>query len=72
MYYKINKVYFLEIENTHTNSSKPIRTIAVLPNAIECIKGCELIEANEIIINNYRVYIVNFNLKRYFKEQMSP
>ena len=59
------------MDNIHITSSKPIDSIVVSNNLIKCVEGYELVEAREILINNYRSYIIDLNLERYFNEQMS-
>ena len=71
MYYEANRILLNEIDNTHITGSKLINSIAVLNNLIEYIEGCKLIKAREILIDNYRLYIIDLNLERYFNEQMS-
>ena len=41
------------MDNIYIDWLKPTDTIAVSPNIIECIKGCKLVDANKLIINNH-------------------
>ena len=66
MYYIFNKILFEEIDNTHIAGSRPIDTYAITPNIMECVEGCKLIKTNDIIIIDYRAYIIDINFKKYF------
>ena len=50
----------------HIYRSQPIDSIAVSPEILEFIEGCALLNHNEIILSDHRVYIVDFNVKEYF------
>ena len=60
-----------EMDNTHKKGSRPIDSVATMPKIISCIEGCKLIEVNQIMINDYRDYLIDLNFKLYFSEQMS-
>ena len=71
VYHVLNNISFLEMNNIHITGFKPIYTIIVILNIIECIEGCKLYNTNEIIINNYQSYMVDINFERYFQAQLS-
>ena len=62
----LDRIEFLEINNTYITGSKLIDSIIVSLNVIDYIKGYKLLKANEIIITNHHSYIVDINFKRYF------
>jgi len=59
------------MDNIHIDGSKSIDSIAVTLNIIECIEGCKLLEANEVMITDYRFYLVDINFECYFEVQLS-
>ena len=71
MHHIFNNIPFAEMDNMHITGSKPINTIVVTPNIMECIEGCKLFEANKIIITDHQSYVVDINFKRYFQAQLS-
>ena len=43
--------------------------IVITTRLLQCIDRCKIVECNEIILTNYRRYIVDFNLERYFSSK---
>ena len=58
-----NKIKFNQIDNTYQEGSFPIDSIAVSPNLMEYVEDCRLFETNELIILDYRSYVINLNLE---------
>ena len=71
LYHLINNISLNQLDNTYKIGSKAINLIAVTPDLFNLIKGCQLIETNELIITDHRLYISNRNIKQYFNKQMS-
>ena len=67
----MNQVLLSEIDNIYIDRSKPINIIAVLPNIMECVEDCKLVDANELIINDHQAYLIDINFERYFEAQLS-
>ena len=59
------------MDNTHKEGLSVINTIAASPNVMECIKGCRLMETTDIMLSDHYSYLIDFNIKRYFGEQLS-
>ena len=57
-----------EMDNIHVTSSKLIDSIVASNNLMKCIEGYKLADTREILINNYRSYIIDLNLEKYFNE----
>ena len=60
-----------QIGSIHITGSKLIDIEAVFLNLMECIEGCKLLETNEIIITDYRLYLIDINLKKCYRAQLS-
>ena len=54
-------------DNTYVIGSKCIDFVAVSSEIINKIEECKLIIYNQIIYSDYRGYLFNINLERYFK-----
>ena len=48
--------------------SSLIDSITVLEGTLEYVEGCKLLENNEIVCLDYQSYLVDINLKKYFRE----
>ena len=53
------------------NGIKVIGTIAASYSLIEYVKGCKLLEYNEIMVSDHRVHVIDMNLEDYFNKQLS-
>ena len=63
-----NNILKEELDKTYKIGLTCINSISALLGIIEVGEGCRLIKANKIIITDYRIYLVNMNLKSYFSE----
>jgi len=68
---KDNNLRVNELDNTHIHRSQPIDLIAVSPGILEFIERCALLNHNEIIPSDHRVYLVDFNAEEYFQNEIS-
>ena len=59
------------MNNTHNRDSSPIDNIAVSLGLIKVVKGHVLLETNDILISDYRSYMIDLNFQRYFDETFS-
>jgi len=59
------------MDNMHKRGSRPIDTIAVSPGLIDILEEYVLLEINDIVILDYRSYIIDLNLQRYFDNTFS-
>ena len=66
MHYTFNNINLYQINIAYQTGSRPIDTIAPIPNIIECIEGNALFKVNKVIITDYRVYMIDINFKKYF------
>ena len=48
-----------------------MNSVATTKGLIQFIKGFLLLEWNEVIITNYRSYIIDINLEEYFQDQFT-
>ena len=71
VHHAFNRIEFSEMNNTYITRSKPIDSIMVSLNIMDCIEGCELLEADKIIITNHCSCIIDINFERYFNSQLS-
>ena len=55
------------MEVTYKYRAKYIDTIAATAGILEIVDGCEITNFKEIIYIDYQRYIIDFNLKAYFK-----
>ena len=67
IHYIFNQIEFQQMDNTYLTRLRPIKIVAVSPNLIECIEGYKILEVNDIIITDYRLYIIDINLERYYE-----
>ena len=56
---------------TFIRGSKYIDSIAATYNLLDFIEESKLLEAYEIIFTDYRLFIINMNMERYFDDQLS-
>ena len=57
----------VNLDSTHAVESKYIDSIAMSYDLLEFVKGCRLYEINEIINTDYRSYIIDLNIEKYFE-----
>ena len=50
---------------------RPIDSVAISVGAIQCIEGCQLLEYHDIVMSDYKAYLIDFNLEEYFQEEFS-
>ena len=62
-----NNISRHDIDSTYKYGSKMIDIIATTTELIEYVDGCKMNEFTEILITDYRDFIVDFNLEDYFK-----
>ena len=55
----------------HKRGSDYTDSIVVLPNISNFIEELKLLETSEIIIIDYRAYVIDTNLEEYFEKQIS-
>ena len=67
MYKYVNKIPVGDYDNIHNKGSKCIDLVTMLYSLLEHVKGCKLVDYEEIIHSSYRGYLVNLNIVRYFK-----
>jgi len=53
---------------TQKRGSKSIDSVAVLENLMTYIEGYKLLETNEVISTDHRLFIIDINLEDYFAE----
>jgi len=63
-----NNIKRNQLDNTYKNRSKYIDLIAATPGIISHIKGSRLFKVNKITLIDYRAYIIDINLEKYFSE----
>ena len=59
------------MDNTFVRGSKPIDTTAITSELMKYMEGCRLLYENEIVLSDYRSYLVDINFESYFSEQLS-
>ena len=60
-----------ELDCTYIGGSRCIDSIAGTQNILDFMEGSKLLEANEIIILDYRAFVIDINMESYFKERLS-
>ena len=71
IHYVVNQIPLNNIDNIHISSSQPIDSIVATLFIINCIKGYKLLDANEVLLIDYRSYLVDIYLERYFEINLS-
>ena len=66
IHHAFNNIPLDKMDNTHQKGSKPLDTIAISLEIIECIEECLIIETNEIIIIDHHLCLVDINFENYF------
>ena len=59
------------MDNTHISGSQPIDSIVATLFIMNCIKRCKLLDANEVLLTDHRLYLIDINLERYFEINLS-
>jgi len=67
IYEIMNLIKETQWESTCKYSVKCVNAIATTAGLLQYVDGCEMIESNELIVTDYRGYLINFNLERYFE-----
>ena len=67
----INQISFEAMDKAYIWGSKAINSITVSNELTQYIEDCQLVEINDIIIIDYRVYIIDINIIEYFGETFS-
>ena len=62
----MNNIPNRELDKTCKHRSKCTNIVATICGLVKYIKGCQIIEYNEITNNNYREYLVDIDLAEYF------
>ena len=60
-----------EIDKTYKNGSNSIDSITASSEVMEFTKGCSLLNHNSMIETNQRVYLIDANVKEYFREEIN-
>ena len=63
----VNKINIQQLNKTCKNGSKPIDSIVATSRIMEYVKGCEVINYNDIVETDHRAYIIDINAKDFFK-----
>ena len=66
VHHKHNNVEMQQLDYTESRGLQPIDTVAVSRGLIGFVEGSLLNECCDIIITNYRSYVVNANFEDYF------
>ena len=72
VHHVVNQIPLNNIDNIHISGSWPINSIVATLFIMNCIEGCKLLDANEVLLTDYRSYLVDINLERYFETNLSP
>ena len=59
------------MDKTYIGGSTPINSIAASLGLLEYVEGSKLMNHNDIVLSDYRGYIVDINFEAYFHEQLS-
>ena len=59
------------MDKTYIGRSTLINSIVASPGLLEYVEGLKLMNNNDIILSDYRRYIVDINFKVYFNEWLS-
>ena len=57
-----------ELDPIHIRGSNLIDSIEEIEGMLEYIKGYKLLDVNEVITLDYRVYLVDINFEGYFRK----
>jgi len=60
-----------KIDSTYKHGSKQIDSIAATNGIMNYIEGCRLMNYNEIVESDHRVFIVDMDIEEYFKDEFS-
>ena len=60
-----------ELDKIYVHGSCPIDSLAVSEELIEFMEGLKLITHNEIVLSDYRAFIIDINFEDYFNDEMS-
>ena len=66
---RFNYIRVKDLSKTHRRGSKCIDSIVASPNIFECIEGSKLLEINEVLDTDYRLYLIDINLEYYIEEK---
>ena len=70
-YHVINQISFEAVDKIYIQGSKAINSIAVSNELMYYIEDCQLVKINDIIMIDYRAYIIEMNITQYFDKKFS-
>ena len=59
------------MDKIYSKKSKYIDSIAAIQNLLDFIEESSLLETNEVILTNYRAFVIDINLESYFEDDTS-
>jgi len=65
---RVNNIPLDEMDKTYIGGSVPIDSVAATPSIIEYIEVCKLLLHCEVVLSDYRSYLVDINFEAYFEE----
>ena len=71
VHHVVNQILLNNMGNTHISGSWPINLIAATPFIINCIEEYKLLDTNEVLLTDHRLYLIDINLERYFEINLS-
>ena len=71
IHHKVNNISLKELDKTYINGSNLIDSIAAMCGIMEYIEGYKLLGYNEIVESDYRAYMIDIVIEKYFEEELN-
>ena len=71
IHHKINNIPYEKLDKTYKHGSSIIDSITASSRIMQYIEGCKLLEYNEIVESDHRVYMIDITIDEYFQAEFS-